>query len=119
MGRSLLAISLGGGAKGRFALLMSITRTVLLILSAILFAACASVFREQVTEVNPAIEHVELRIDAVAADLLTTGKAANIEEAREMARKLVKEEIRAQREAARENENTGNFYERNRNERAE
>ncbi len=97
---------------------MSIMRTTLL-LSVLVLSACASAFREQVTAENPAIEHVELRVEAVAANLLEEGKAANIDEAREMAREIVKKEIEAQKEAARDNENAGNFYESDRNTRAE
>ncbi|MBN1402894.1 MAG: hypothetical protein JW942_00305 [Opitutales bacterium] len=86
-------------------------RLFILIIPVLMLSACASVFKEQETEANPAVQFVEARVEVVAQDLVSSGKAANMDEAREMAREIVEKEISDQKSAARENEASANYLE--------
>lgn len=54
--------------------------------------------------------YVEQRIEAVAKNLVDEGQAANMDEARPMAEKIVRKEIADQKHASRVNEDQSRFY---------
>lgn len=93
-------------------------RKLLPILALAAMSGCASM-REQHTEANPAIVFTQERVQAVALDLVSTGKAANMEEAIPMAEQIVSDEIKAQKDAGHESDNRDDFYQPDRDKRAE
>jgi|GEM_PF-4786766 len=95
-----------------------IMRQLLPILMLLPLCACSSL-REQETEANPPALYMEQRAEVIAQGLVREGKAASIEQAREMAKEIVSKELADQRDAVHENENLTDFYHSDRDERVE
>jgi len=88
------------------------------ILALAAMSACASL-RDHHTAANPAIVFTQERVQAVAMDLVRSGRAANMEEALPMAEKIVRDEVDAQKDVGLESDNRDKFYRPDHDKRAE